>query len=400
MAVEIRMPKLGMMEGDIQLVEWKKAEGDSIEKGEAIASVEGQKVVNDIEVKGSGIVLKILVEAGDEVPIGTLLAVVGEEGEDISQLLANEAPEKEEEIKEAAPVEKAAPTVAAAKKDDGDFIRSSPAAKRVAKANNIDLADVVAALNISGRVQGEDVERYIDEGHGQTVVSGNFTDTKLVGMRKTIAERMGQSSRETAPVVLMRSVDITDLYNLRKKKKEEYQAKGEKAPSFNDVIIKAVALALEDHPRLNATFEGDTIRTYDDINTNMAMAVDEGLITPVIYDTNTLTVDEISVRTKEFSEKASKNQLTAADYSGGTFTVTNLGMVDIEVSTPILNPPQVGILAVGTIHPYLVMEEGQVVERHKTYFSLTVDHRIVDGYPGALYLKTLAEILQNPEQLY
>jgi pyruvate dehydrogenase E2 component (dihydrolipoamide acetyltransferase) len=220
-------------------------------------------------------------------------------------------------------------------------------------------------------------------------------------MRKTIADNMVLSSRETAPVVLIRSVDITELQNLRKVQKSLYEARGQKAPSFNDIMIKAIAMALEKHPRLNATFQNNMIRTYSDININMAIAVDAGLVTPVIHNANRLSVDEISAKAKEFSQKAAANELRGTDYSGGTFTVSNLGMLDIEVSTPILNPPQVAILAIGMVQPYLTLEDGKLVERFKTFLSLTVDHRIVDGYPGAQYLYTLAEILtKNPATIW
>ncbi len=165
-------------------------------------------------------------------------------------------------------------------------------------------------------------------------------------------------------------------------------------------MMKAAALALEKHPHLNATFEKGVVRTYEDINFNMAIAIDAGLITPVIKNINKLGIDEIGEKVRELSQKANSGALSGEDLAGGTFTVTNLGMLGIEVSTPILNPPQVAIIAFGTIQPYLVLENGQVVERYKTFFSLTLDHRIIDGYPGALYLQTLAEILADPGQLW
>jgi len=257
---------------------------------------------------------------------------------------------------------------------------------------------VAAFIGSSRRVQGDDVLAYIEAAPAQE--KSGYTETKLTGMRKTIAERMQQSSQETAPVVLMRSVDITALHELRGKKKAEYEAKGQKAPSINDLMMKAAALALEQHPRLNATYEKGVVRTYEDINFNMAIAIDAGLITPVIRNINKLHIDEIGQKAKELGQKANAGTISGEDMQGGTFTVTNLGMLGIEVSTPILNPPQVAIIAFGTIQPYLVLEKGEVVQRYKTFFSLTLDHRIIDGYPGAQYLYTLAEILQAPEQLW
>lgn len=398
MAVRVNMPKLGMMEGDLQLVSWEKNEGDTVNKGDSLAVVEAQKITNDIEASISGTILKILIQEGETVPIGTLLAVIGEPGEDISALLASAAPAaKKPEAKE----EGAASAQTFAKREvaeDDDLIKASPVAKRLAREHGVKLSDVAAFAGTSRRLQGDDVLAYVEA--GPAAGQPKYTETKLVGMRKTIAERMAYSSRETAPVVLMRSVDITALQALRKQKKAGYEAKSLKPPSVNDLMMKAAALALEQHPRLNATFENGVVRTYEDINFNMAIAIDAGLITPVIHNINKLPIDEISQKAKELGQKANAGSITGEDMQGGTFTVTNLGMLGIEVSTPILNPPQVAIIAFGTIQPYLVLENGQVVERYKTFFSLTLDHRIVDGYPGAQYLYTLAEILQDPEQLW
>jgi pyruvate dehydrogenase E2 component (dihydrolipoamide acetyltransferase) len=398
MAIQVRMPKLGMMEGDLQLVEWKKKEGDSVNKGDVLATVESQKITNDIEAPVSGIVLKILVQEGGTAPIGAVITILGDSGEDITDLQPTipQTCSVSEQRAEAVPVS----VVSSDSEEEDDIVRASPSAKKLARQHGISISDIAAVLGTSKRLQREDVQRYIDEGMNKAQTSGNaYTETKLRGMRKTIAERMGQSSRETAPVVLMRSVDITNLKVLREKKKAESSSE-KKEPSFNDVIIKAVAVALEGHMRLNATFESDTIRTYSDININMAVAVEGGLVTPVIKKANKLHITEISIKARELTEKANAGTLSGEDLSGGTFTVTNLGMLGIEASTPILNPPQVAILAIGTIQPYLVFENNQVVEKYKTFFSLTLDHRIVDGYPGAQYLYTLAEILQQPERLW
>ncbi|MDR1514714.1 MAG: 2-oxo acid dehydrogenase subunit E2 [Synergistaceae bacterium] len=398
MAVQVRMPKLGMMEGDLQLVEWKKKEGDSVNKGDVLATVESQKITNDVEASVSGTVLKIFVQEGETAPIGAMIAVLGDLGEDITALqpAASHPRAVNEQSVGAGPV----PAVSSDSDWDEEIVRASSAARKLAKQHGIPISDVAAALGTSKRLQREDVQRYIDETANKASGSdGAYTETKLLGMRKTIAERMGQSSRETAPVVLMRSVDITALKALREKKKSGSPNR-EKIPSFNDVIIKAVAVALESHPRLNATFENDTIRTYADININMAVAVEAGLVTPVVRNANKLHLTEISAKAKDLAERANSGTLSAEDMSEGTFTVTNLGMLGIEVSTPILNPPQVAILAVGTIQPYLILANGQVEERYKTFFSLTLDHRIVDGYPGAQYLYTLEEILQQPERLW
>jgi pyruvate dehydrogenase E2 component (dihydrolipoamide acetyltransferase) len=397
MAVQVRMPKLGMMEGDLQLVSWEKNEGDAVEKGDALAVVESQKITNEVEAPISGSILRIVTQVGETVPIGTVLAIIGEPGEDISALLpAAGAPVRAAETAEEAPAQTFAQR--APEEEDGDIVKASPVAKRLAREHGVSLNDVAAFIGSSRRLQGDDVLAFVEA--GPAAATPRYTETKLLGMRKTIAERMLYSSQETAPVVLMRSVDITALKNLRDLKKEEYAAKGTKPPSINDLMMKAAALALEKHPHLNATFEKGVVRTYEDINFNMAIATDAGLITPVIKNINKLGIDEIGEKVRELSQKANSAALSGEDLAGGTFTVTNLGMLGIEVSTPILNPPQVAIIAFGTIQPYLALENGQVVERYKTFFSLTLDHRIIDGYPGALYLQTLAEILADPGQLW
>lgn len=397
MAVQVRMPKLGMMEGDLQLVSWEKNEGDAVEKGDALAVVESQKITNEVEAPISGSILRIVTQVGETVPIGAVLAIIGEPGEDISALLpAAGALVRAAETAEEAPAQTFAQR--APEEEGGDIVKASPVAKRLAREHGVSLNDVAAFIGSSRRLQGDDVLAFVEA--GPAAATPRYTETKLLGMRKTIAERMLYSSQETAPVVLMRSVDITALKNLRDLKKEEYAAKGTKPPSINDLMMKAAALALEKHPHLNATFEKGVVRTYEDINFNMAIAIDAGLITPVIKNINKLGIDEIGEKVRELSQKANSGALSGEDLAGGTFTVTNLGMLGIEVSTPILNPPQVAIIAFGTIQPYLVLENGQVVERYKTFFSLTLDHRIIDGYPGALYLQTLAEILADPGQLW
>lgn len=407
MAKPVIMPKLGMYEADVQLVSWHKQEGDKIAVGDKVASIEGDKITNDIEAAASGILLKRLATEGEKYPIGTTLGIIGEEGEDISALLDGQDEKKPLEQDNEKP-SKTSKSIVIENRNaecDSEDIKASPAARKLAKEKGVCLCDVAKTLDSKRRIKGDDVLAYIeehgDQKEGQEEASSNlYTETKLIGLRKTIAERMSKSSSETAPVVLMRSVDITELKEMRDRKKKEAAKQDLKAPSFNDLIMKATALALQEHPRLNATFDNGIIRTYSNINLNIAIATDDGLVTPVIPETNKISVWEISKKSIELAKKAKNGTLESKDMMGGTFTVTNLGMLGIEVSTPILNPPQVAILAVGTVQPYLVIENGQVRQRYKTFLSLTLDHRVVDGYPGAQYLYTLANILQSPELLW
>jgi pyruvate dehydrogenase E2 component (dihydrolipoamide acetyltransferase) len=220
-------------------------------------------------------------------------------------------------------------------------------------------------------------------------------------MRKLIAERMSFSARENAVIMMSRTVDVTRLMRIR----EEYRTEGERRavrlPSINDMVLKATALALLKHPALNSTFENGMIRTYEDININMAVAIPEGgLMTPVIRNVDRQSLWEIGRLSREASDKTRQGLLTVEDMVGGSFTVTNVGKQQIEVATAIINPPQVAILAVGTVVPRLERVSGEIMDRLKMYLSLTVDHRIVDGYPAGLFLMTLTELLESPEGLW
>jgi len=230
--------------------------------------------------------------------------------------------------------------------------------------------------------------------------SRKYKETKLRGMRKTIAENMAYSSRENAAITQSRTADVTELIKLREQKKAEYVQQEISIPSVNDMVLKATALALREHPNLNSTFQDNVIRTYDGININMAVALPNGLITPVIPNTDKLSLWDISKLTREAAEKARNNLLTVDDIMFGTFTVTNVGMVMVEIATPIINSPQVGILAVGTIVPRLERINGEIVDRFKIFLSLTVDHRIIDGYPAALFLNSVCDFLEKPATLW
>jgi pyruvate dehydrogenase E2 component (dihydrolipoamide acetyltransferase) len=230
--------------------------------------------------------------------------------------------------------------------------------------------------------------------------SPKFKETKLKGVRKTIAEHMIKSSRENAVIMMSRKTDVTELIEYRKAKKKEQTGENINFPSVNDLVLKATALALKEHPNINSTFENEIIKTYEDININMAVAVPDGLITPVIKNADKLSLSEIAETSKKMSEKVKKGMFTMEDIMGGTFTVTNVGMLKVEVATSIINYPQVGILAVGTVVPSLERIDGSIKDTLKMYLSLTVDHRIIDGYPAALFLNTICEKLENSKELW
>ena len=390
MAYKVLMPKLGMMEGDLSVVEWKVKAGDTVEKGQALCTVEGQKITNDVESEIAGVVRGIYVQPGDPCKIGTVIAIVADADEDISALVPSAS------AGQAAPsatVVSAAPPV----QDEEDGPKASPSAKALAKEKNVKLSKIASALGISRRITVFDVERYLEE---FKALEPKSKESRLTGMRKVIAIRMLKSSNETAPVSMARYADVTELVKSRESRKAEFKAAGKPLPSYNDLVIKAAALALKQHPTLNATYEDEVIYEWENININMAVSVDAGLTVPVIRDADKKNIFEINAAAKDLAERATKNKLTGDELAGGTFTVTNLGMFGIEVSTPIINLPEVAILGVGTIKPRLVLEDGKVVEKQEMGLSLTVDHRIIDGAPGAEFLKTVVAILAEPEQLW
>lgn len=232
------------------------------------------------------------------------------------------------------------------------------------------------------------------------VKNEKYKEIKLRGIRKTIAEHMVRSARENAVIMESRTADVTELIRYREQKKKENLTKDVIMPSINDLVLKATALSLKEHPNMNATFENEIIRIYEDININMAVALPNGLVTPVIRVVDQLSIWDICKMTKEATEKVKTGMFTIDDITGGTFTVTNVGMLKIEVATAIINYPQVGILTIGTIVPRLERINGEIVDRSKMFLSITVDHRIIDGYPAAMFLNTICDILEKPEILW
>ncbi|HBH12537.1 MAG: Pyruvate/2-oxoglutarate dehydrogenase complex, dihydrolipoamide acyltransferase component [Clostridiales bacterium 38_11] len=232
------------------------------------------------------------------------------------------------------------------------------------------------------------------------VQNEKYKEIKLRGIRKTIAEHMVRSARENAVIMESRTADVTELIRFREQKKKDNLIKEVLTPSINDLVLKATALSLKEHPNMNATFENETIRIYEDININMAVALPNGLITPVIRNVDQLSIWDICKMTKEATEKVKTGAFTFDDITGGTFTVTNVGMLRVEVATAIINYPQVGILTIGTIVPRLERINGEIADRLKMFLSITVDHRIVDGYPAAMFLNTICDILEKPAILW
>ncbi|MBX2874843.1 MAG: pyruvate dehydrogenase complex dihydrolipoamide acetyltransferase [Saprospiraceae bacterium] len=429
MAEVIRMPRMSdtMEEGNI--VGWLKEEGEVIEAGETIAEVETDKATMELDSFVDGVLLHIAVKEGP-VPIDGVIAVVGEKGEDWQAAIAAagpsngsaeaEAPATEEAAK---PAETAAPASASAPStasSDDKRLKASPLAKSMAKEAGIDISTIQGSGD-QGRIVKKDVEAAIasppaapapapaaapaakeQKAAPPPVVpftfgggEANYEDTPVSQMRKTIARRLGESKFTAPHFYLTIDINMDKAVQLRKRLKEVSPAK----VSFNDLVIKAAAAALREHPAINSSWLGDAIRTHQDIHIGVAVAVPDGLLVPVIRYANMKTLSQINSEVRHLAGKAKDKKLQPAEMQGNTFTISNLGMFGIEEFTAIINPPDACILAVGTIVQKPIVKDGQIVVGNMMKVTLSCDHRVVDGATGAQFLQTFQEILEDPIRL-
>ncbi len=415
MAVKVEMPKLSDTMEEGVIAKWNVTEGDQVESGDVIAEVETDKATMEVEVFDAGTILKILVDEGEAVPLGEVMAVIGEEGEDISDILeqaggGSEADESEDEetSEEESKKEKATAdkekdsklskpqadqpekTKASSKTDDGR-IKASPLARNMAEEQGIDLSKVQGS-GPDGRIIKRDIEEYEPTVEPAMAASREDTEHRVSQMRKTIARRLSESKYSSPHYYETIDIDVERLFTARKQLNEMIEGK----ISFNDIIIKACSVALRRHPMVNSSWQGDTILEHGDVNVAFAVAIDEGLITPVINHTDQKGLKQIGEESKELAEKARNRKLEPEQMEGSTFTVSNLGMFGIEQFTAIINPPNACILAVGAIRDEPVVKDGEVVPGKRMKVTLSSDHRIVDGATAAQFLNTLNGLLQNP----
>lgn len=439
MAEKIEMPKLSdtMEEGVIS--SWSVKEGDKVESGDVIAEVETDKATMEVEVFDSGTILKIMVKEGDAVPLGGTMAIIGEEGEDISDLIgdgggdgekdkepadseSDSESESEDESKSESKKEKEASENGSGKKeefdpilgdidkkkdapkesdessDDDERIKASPLARNMAKDKGIKLSDVKGS-GPDGRVIKKDIEEYepSEKDSSKSVDVPSFEDAesedvKISQMRKVIARRLSESKFTNPHFYETVDVDMEFAIEARKKLNEVSEVK----ISFNDIVVKAASAALRRHPDVNASWMDDVIRKHGDVNVAVAVAIDEGLMTPVIRHSDKKNLRQISVETKELAGLSRNRKLQPEQMEGSTFTISNLGMFGIEEFTAIINPPNACILAVGAIRDVPVVKDGEVVPGKRMKMTLSSDHRIVDGAKAAAFLNTLQQMLENP----
>lgn len=414
MAEVIRMPKMSdtMTEGVI--AEWHKKEGDKVKPGDILADVETDKATMELENFEAGTLLYIGVKKGEAVPVNAIIAIVGKEGEDFKALIASESTPAEAKseaapAKEAAPAAKAetavsapvaAPAPVAASSDD-DRLKASPLARKIAEDKGIDLRDLSGSGD-GGRIVKRDLDNYTPAAAAANAPSfapvvgeEKYTEMVVSQMRKTIARRLAESKFSAPHFYLTIDIDMDKAMAARTQINEVASAK----VSFNDMVIKASALALRKHPKINSSWLDDKIRFNQHINIGVAMAVEEGLLVPVVRYADNKPLSQIASEVKVFAGKAKDKKLQPSDWEGNTFTISNLGMFGIEEFTAIINPPDACIMAVGAIRQEPVVKNGQVVPGNCMKVTLSCDHRVVDGASGAEFLQTFKQLLEEPVRM-
>ena len=451
MAVELRMLQMDQTMTKGKIGKWLVKEGDTVTQGQPLLEIETDKVVHEQESPTDGVIAQLLAEEGANVPVNALLAIIGAPGEEVARVEADTTPEPVEEdttpelqvsVQPAQPQTTPSTTVAP---------KASPAARQLAEKLAIDLTQVKAS-GPGGRILESDVQRYIDlrgsapveettrlkasplarrlaKEHGVDLISivGSGPDGRIVrddvlqasaaaaeapiietpalqqetevipmgGIREIIAERMTMSLQTNASVTLHTEVDATAFVELRGMLNDKLQAR-EVSLTYTDLLVKVVANALREHPRLNATLTDDGIHLLPEINIGVAVALDDGLVVPVIRNADNERLSDISDQVRGFAERARGNQLTPGELQGGTFTITNLGNFGIDAFTPIINPPESAILGIGRILKKPVVHDDEIIARSMLTLSLTFDHRVVDGAPAAQFLQTVSGYIQDP----
>ena len=420
MAEILEMPKLSdtMVEGVVAA--WHKKVGEKVNSGELLAEIETDKATMELDSFFTGTLLWIAVEEKGSVTVGKLLAIIGQPNEDVKAILADyesrkggggaktaapasngaAAPETAPAVAEPAAVAE----VAHAAEGDDDRVKASPLAKSMAKARGIDI-NRVQGSGPEGRVIKKDIENFKESAAPATssgipamgLPSGkeSFTEVPLSQMRKTIARRLLESKNSAPHFYLTMEIDMDNVWAARAQINESAPVK----VSFNDIVIKAVAMALRQHPGVNASWRGESIRYNQHVHIGMAVAVPEGLIVPVIRFADNLGFSQIASEAKRLAEMARDKKLQPSDWEGNTFTISNLGMFGIEEFTAIINPPDACILAVGAIREVPVVKNGAVVPGRTMKVTLSCDHRVVDGAVGSAFLKTLKEYLEQPMRM-
>jgi len=431
MAVEVVMPKMGMAMKEGTVSSWHKKEGDAVAKGETIASVNSEKIEMDLEAPADGVLLKIAVPEWQGVPPGTVIGYIGQPNEMAALETASAAAEAPAKPAEAAPegaaetgaaaAQAAVPASAAAGARSGE-LKISPVARKIAEAAGLAL-DSLVGTGPQGRITKEDVERRIAEREARSsaptppaepvvasrpnpapvpadAAAESAERVPVTGIRRTIASRMTASLRDSAQLTLTMRADITALIALQKQMNEVTQREHDIKLTVTDLIAKATVLALQQHKEMNSAYLGDEIHRYGHVHLGIAVALDRGLVVPVIRHAETRTLLDLSRQIKSLAARAREGKLEADEMQGSTFSITNLGAYGVDFFTPVLNPPESGILGVGAVQDTPVFVGDEVKKRSLLPLSLTFDHRVLDGAPAAEFLRTLKRYLEEPHRMF
>ena len=409
MATTVVMPQMGfdMQEGTV--VRWLKQEGDEVSRGEPIAEIETDKAIVEMEAFASGVLLKTVVGEGQTVPVGQTIAVIGSPGEPLPDLGSAPAAPTETEAPTEAPaiVEEA---VAADVPAAAEQVRASPLARRLAEEKGIDLARI-SGSGPGGRITRDDVLAFDSqateaapaapaaEATTASAAAGGpgFEIMQLSRMRQTIARRTVQSMQEAPHFYVTADVDMTLALTLRQQLNEKLA--GEARVSINDMIIKACALALVKYPTFNSSFQGDHLRVYKQVNIGIAVALEQGLLVLSLGDCRDKSLADISKTSREVVERAQAGVLREEDYTGGTFSISNMGMFDVDAFSAIIYPPQAAVLAVGTVRKQPVVRDDQITVAQVMKATLSTDHRVADGAQAAEFAVEVKRLLENPVNL-
>ena len=386
MTLQVLMPKVGLTMTEGRIVEWKKREGEPVEKGEILFVFETEKVAFEVEAAHSGFLARILKQVDETVQVGEVVGLLAESEEEQAELIGEKPPVPQEGSEVQGPEVRA---------DRGEKIRATPMARRIARERGIDLENV-SATGAGGRIRMEDVESAAGSAPSPQGASEEAEGrlVKLSGMRKIIAERMMAGKRETAQIYMTVSIDATNLLETRERLPLLEKSEGVR-PTITDLLMKICASAVSSHPILNTRWTSEGILWLDAIHMGMAMALEEGLIVPVIRDIGKKTLSEIAKERTAIVEKGKSGKLTPDEMKGSTFTISSLGMFGIEEFAAIINPPESAILAVGAILDKPVAIDKQIVVRPVMKMTLSYDHRVIDGAKAAGFMMTLKELIET-----
>jgi pyruvate dehydrogenase E2 component (dihydrolipoamide acetyltransferase) len=433
MATQIVMPKMSETMEEGVVVKWLKREGDRVATGDALAEIETDKAVLELEATTPGVLRQIVAQEDSKVPVGQLIAVIAAADEDISPLVVGSTSPPSQASPALTTPPAATPTATPAMASPAaasparheaatrERIDASPLARRMAEEAGIDIAQI-RGTGPGGRVVKRDIEAFLAQSRGQPsqqptppvapspaaaaaptphdeaarleAGAPDYVEQELNMMRKTIARRMALSKTTAPHFYLTTEIDMARAISLRQSLNE--LAADDARVSLNDMIVKAVANALRQFPRLNVSYAGDKLRQHRRVHISMAVAIDEGLITPVIRDCDRKSLGEIARESKELTERARARRLKPEDYTGGTFSISNLGMYDVEDFGAIINPPEAAILAVGAIKERAVVVDGQLGIGQRMKLTLSCDHRAVDGATAAQFLQIVKRLLEHP----